>query len=85
MKQGLTRLFGGWPRWALITSAVVLAIIVVLGFLYYFWVGVALIILAILAVAAYWAWVALPDHHEQGPDKAELAEQERRRRESEGE
>ena len=85
MISALKRLFGAWPRWALITGGVVLAIILVLGFVYYFWVGVALVIFAMLGVGAYWAWVELPNRYEEGPDKAERAEQERRRREMTGE
>lgn len=71
------RIFVKWPTWALLTISVGLIVVVVLGFFYYFWFGVALIVLSLIALSGYWAWVELPNRYEEGPDAAELAAQER--------
>lgn len=45
------------------------------------WLALALALCVAILFAAHWLWTALPQHFGQGPDRAELAERERRERE----
>jgi membrane protein implicated in regulation of membrane protease activity len=76
---------GRLPRWTLAAAAAVLLLVIVLAFASSFWGGLAVIIIVAIALAAYLAWVRLPERYEEGPDKAEEAELRKRREEMEGE
>jgi hypothetical protein len=45
------------------------------------WLALALALCIGILFAAHWAWSVLPEHFRQGPDRAELAEREKRERE----
>jgi membrane protein implicated in regulation of membrane protease activity len=83
VQQRLSSIFGDVPGWALAAGAVLVLVVVALGFWNSFFVGLALLIIAALAVVAFLAWTRLPERYEEGPDKAERAELERRRRQEE--
>jgi membrane protein implicated in regulation of membrane protease activity len=77
---------GGVPAWAIVAGAVaVVALVVVLGLLSSIYLGLAVVIVGALAVAAVWAWARLPQRFGEGPDKAEESELEKRHEEMEEE
>jgi len=76
---------GAVPLWAALTAAALVAVVVLLGFSSSPYLSLAVLIIAALAVAAFLAWTRLPERYGEGPDKAELAAVERRRREEAGE
>lgn len=80
MDATLSRLFGSWSRWARLTVGGALVLLLAAAFSYYVWLGLALVIFGLLALAASWAWVELPNRYDEGPDAAERAAQERWRR-----
>jgi type VI protein secretion system component VasK len=61
--------------------------IIAVGLFIFFWVAASIWLALALALcvgilfAAHWAWTALPQHFSHGPDRAELAEREKRERE----
>jgi MFS family permease len=79
VQQRISGIFGDVSGWALAAGAVLVLVVVALGFWHSFFVGLALLIIAAIAVAALLAWTRLPERYEAGPDKAERAELERRR------
>ena len=61
---------------------------IAIGLFVFFWVAASIWLALALALcvgilfAAHWAWTALPGYFSHGPDRAELAERERRERQS---
>jgi len=71
------------PGWALLAAAAVLVVVVVLGLLSSIYLGLAIVVVAVLAAGAILAWTRLPERFGEGPDKAERRELEQHRQEME--
>ncbi len=71
------------PTWALAAAAAVLLVLVVLGSLASIYLGLAIVLVAVLAAGGFVAWTRLPERYGEGPDKAERSELERHQREME--
>jgi hypothetical protein len=60
---------------------------IALALFVFFWLAASIFLALALALcvgilfAAHWAWTVLPQHFSNGPDRAELAEREKRERE----
>lgn len=72
------------PAWALALVAAVVLLLAILGFSSAFYVGLAVLAVAALAVLAFALATWLPKRYGEGPDKGELKEQEKLRQEHEG-
>ncbi len=79
----LQRRVAGVPLWAIAAFAVGVLVLVVLGVVASIYLGLAVVLIALVVVAAYYAWKRLPERYDDGPDKAERAELEKRREEME--
>jgi membrane protein implicated in regulation of membrane protease activity len=67
------------PTWALVAGAAVVVALVILALVTSVYVGVVLVLFALLGVAGYLAWTRLPERFEEGPDDAERRELEKHR------
>jgi membrane protein implicated in regulation of membrane protease activity len=67
------------PAWALVAAAALAIALVVLTLLASVYLGIVIVLFALLGVAGYYAWSRLPDRFEEGADRAEERELEKHR------
>jgi membrane protein implicated in regulation of membrane protease activity len=73
------------PTWLLVAGAAIVVALIILILLTSVYLGVVLVLFALLGAAGYLAWTRLPRRFDDGPDDAERRELEKHREEMEEE
>ena len=85
MLRTMEKLQGRVPAWAVVAAAGLAVVLVVLALLESVYLGLVIVLFALLGVARYYAWTRLPDRFEEGADRAEERELEKHREQVEEE